>query len=79
MAKPSDIQIKKIGEIKQIVLEVMSTMELWNGQQLSELSKIKIGVLRRNATQRHGVTRWKKGVRAPTHPSEVDVRKHVAE
>jgi len=73
MAKPSDIQIKKIEETKQIVLEVMSTMELWNGQRLSELSKIKIGVLRRNATQRHGVTRWKKGVRAPTHPSEVEV------
>ena len=73
MPKPNKIQLEQIEEIKEIVLEVMSTMELWEDQQLTELSKISIGVLRKNATQRHGVTRWKKGVRVPKYPSEVDV------
>ncbi len=73
MAKASTVQLQKIVAIKETVLEVMTSMEIWTEQQLNELAEIKIGVLRKNATQRHGVTRWKKGVMAPSSPNEVEV------
>ena len=58
--KANKIQLEKLKEVKQVVIDVMSSMDLWSEEELSELQQIKLGVLRKNATQRHGVTRWKK-------------------
>ena len=60
MARANKIQLEKLNEVKQVVVDVMSAMDLWSEEELSELQQIKLGVLRKNATQRHGVTRWKK-------------------
>ena len=73
MARANKIQLEKLKEVKQVVVDVMSSMDLWSEEELSELQQIKLGVLRKNATQRHGVTRWKKGITNPTKPSEVEV------
>ena len=73
MAKPSPSQLVELNELRDFVIEVMSAMEVWSEQELTKLADIKLGVLKRNATQRHGVTRWKRGVRNPSHPEQVEV------
>ena len=60
-------------ELREFVIEVMAAMEIWSEQQLTKLAKVQLGVLRRSATQRHGVTRWKRGVTNPSMPEEVEV------
>ena len=62
MAKASKIQISELNTLRDFVIEVMSAMDQWSEQELTKVTEIKLGVLKRNATQRHGVTRWKKGV-----------------
>ena len=73
MVKTNQAQSEGLNEMREFVLEVMSSMEIWTEKQLRQLSEIKLGVLRKNATQRHGVTRWKKGITQPKCPSEVEV------
>ena len=67
MAKPSKVQIEVLADLRDFVIEVMMAMEVWCEEELTKLIEIDLGVLRKNATQRHGVTRWKKGDRTPTH------------
>ena len=62
MAKPSYGQLVQLNELRDLVVSIMSDMVIWRDHDLSQLYDIELGVLRRNATQRHGVTRWKKGV-----------------
>ena len=57
MVKPNDDQISNLNELKDIVVDVMLGMSIWSKEQLAMLDKIPLGVLRKNATQRHGVTR----------------------
>ena len=73
MAKPSSQQIEELTRLREFVIEVMMAMEVWSEEELTKLNAIELGVLRKNATQRHGVTRWKRGVKNPTKPEEVDV------
>ena len=73
MVKPNDDQIINLNELKDIVVDVMLGMGIWSKEQLAILDKIPLGVLRKNATQRHGVTRWKIGVKTPSSPTEVEV------
>ena len=73
MAKPSSSQLEELNNLRDFVIEVMTAMERWSNQQLTKLTKIKLGVLKKNATQRHGVTRWKKGVLNPSIPEQVEV------
>tara|TARA_B100000941_G_scaffold95092_1_gene66133 strand:- start:18527 stop:19066 length:540 start_codon:yes stop_codon:yes gene_type:complete len=73
MAKPNVQQIRFLEDLRLFVIEVMSSFDIWSKEQLTSLSYVKLGVLRKNATQRHGVTRWKRGVKAPKHIHEVDV------
>ena len=61
MAKPSSIQTSSLEELRIEVLRTMTDMGLWEVDGLSNLYEVKLGVLRRNATQRHGVTRFKRG------------------
>ena len=73
MVKPKPDQKMKLENLRSIVLDIMTDMEIWNDFDTDELRKIRLGVLRINATQRHGVTRWKIGVDVSNlRPSDVD-------
>ena len=58
MVVPDKIQQERLVFLKKFVLNIMQDMEIWQDFDLEELSKIKLGVLKRNATQRHGATKW---------------------
>ena len=73
MAKASKSQLLELIQLRDFVIEVMMSMSVWSEEKLTKLADIKLGVLKKNATQRHGVTRWKRGVRTPTMPEEVEV------
>ncbi|HJL96587.1 MAG TPA: hypothetical protein QF401_00390 [Candidatus Poseidoniaceae archaeon] len=62
MAKPSKEQTILLNELRDFVIDVMLDMPEWVDANVERLRTITLGVLRRNATQRHGVTRWKRGV-----------------
>ena len=52
----------------------MTDMPEWAESNVEILRQIPLGVLRKNATQRHGVTRWKRGVNlASLAPEDVEV------
>lgn len=72
MAKPNATQVEYLEALRAFVIEVMSSFEVWSEQELTPLIDINLGVLKKNATQRHGVTRWKAGVISPSNPSEVE-------
>ena len=61
MVNPNQQQMIKLDKLRSIVLDLMLDMEVWNETNTQVLKQIKLGVLRKNATQRHGVTRWKIG------------------
>ena len=73
MAKASDSQMIELQSLRDFVLEVMSSMDFWSEESLTKITGIQLGVLKKNATQRHGVTRWKRGVTKPSRPEQVDV------
>ena len=73
MVKPSQIQLEELNHLREFVLEVMMAMEVWSEHELTKLTEIDLGVLRKNATQRHGVTRWKRGGLNPSNPEQVEV------
>ena len=61
MARPSKEQKALLSILKDDVLNQMEAMEHWKDKHLSPLYDIPLAVLRRNATQRHGVTRFRRG------------------
>ena len=73
MVKPNNTQLRELIELREFVIEVMTSMGVWSEELLTKLINIDLGVLRKNATQRHGVTRWRQGIRNPTMPEEVKV------
>lgn len=60
MARPSSSQQAFLHHLRGRVLAKMSHLGLLDDQQEAFLREVPLGVLRRNATQRHGVTRWKR-------------------
>ncbi len=62
MAKPNNEQIALLTELRDFVVDVMLDMPEWADADVQSLRSVPLGVLRRNATQRHGVTRWRRGV-----------------
>lgn len=73
MVKASHSQSLVLDDIRKIVFEVMSTLDKWGPNELAELRPIPLGVLRKTATRRHGVTRWKLGSRPPLIARKVEV------
>ena len=61
MAKPSSSQSSSLEDLRIEVILTMNGMEVWSQYELSSLYLVQLGVLRRNATQRHGVTRFRRG------------------
>lgn len=85
MAKPSQHQASQLAELRDFVIDVMREMPVWKDANVEQLRCLNLGVLRKNATQRHGVTRWKRGVDANSltlenvdtidlHPQLLDAR-----
>lgn len=64
MAKPSIEQTEVLARMKDEVLAEMKAMGFDNQERLQALDSIPLAVLRRNATQRHGVTRFRRGAHA---------------
>jgi len=62
MAKANNLQLSILEGLRSQVLQVMSELSIWQDSELRCLEAISLGVLRKDSTQRHGVTRWKKGV-----------------
>ena len=56
MVKPNNAQLRELIELREFVIEVMTSMGVWSEELLTKLTSIDLGVLRKNATQRHGVT-----------------------
>ena len=70
MAKPSSGQIEILTSLKEYVLTEMQAMPFWRQETLLPLQSIPLAVLRKNATQRHGVTRFLRGARATALKTE---------
>ena len=70
MAKPSNGQIQVLSSLREDVLSQMESMSLWGQEAIFPLHSIPLAVLRRNATQRHGVTRFRRGAQASTLKTE---------
>ena len=62
MVKPNESQSILLEDLRFLVIEIMSDMEIWQDFDLLPLQKIRLGLLRKNATQRHGVTKWNRGI-----------------
>ena len=73
MVKAKKSQLEFMEALRLFVIEVMDGFDIWSDEQLKSLKKINLGILRKNATQRHGVTRWKKGVKHPECVDDVEV------
>lgn len=58
MAKPSGEQQASLTLLRTRVLDEMAAMDLFSSEQIQLLQTVPLGVLNKNATQRHGVTRW---------------------
>lgn len=62
MAKPSKQQSDQLGKLRVLVVEIMKDMAIWQNFDLDLLYEIPLAVLKRNATQRHGATKWQRGI-----------------
>ena len=62
MAKPSKQQLDQLDKLRVIVVEIMKDMAIWQDFDLDLLYEIPLAVLKRNATQRHGATKWQRGI-----------------
>ena len=54
MVEPKEVQRLKLENLRDIVVGIMMDMSVWQQHELNPLLDIKLGLLRRNATQRHG-------------------------
>lgn len=70
LVKPSSQQVALLSDLRKEVLETMQALPFLESVDLSSLADVPLGVLRSNATQRHGVTRWN---RMPSGSLSVDV------
>ena len=62
MVKPDESQSIVLESLRDLVIEIMLDMKIWQNYDLAPLRNVKLGLLRKNATQRPGVTRWQRGV-----------------
>ena len=58
LVKPSNQQRGILTGMRHEVIEQMRHMPFLETSDLPSLEQVRLGVLRSNATQRHGVTRW---------------------
>ena len=56
--RPNAEQSQALERLREEVLEQMGAMSFIDEGMLNQLRQQPLGVLRKSATQRHGVTRW---------------------
>ena len=61
MVQPSREQREGLEQLRLRVISVLETMDTFALTDTRELLTVPLGLLRKNATQRHGVTRWLRG------------------
>lgn len=59
MVKPTPAQKTRLETLRADVVSTMEGLPFLADTDLSVLHTVPLGVLRKNATQRHGVTRWR--------------------
>ena len=59
MVKPTPAQKARLVALREDVVSTMEELPFLEDTDLSGLHTIPLGVLRKSATQRHGVTRWR--------------------
>ncbi|MFL2970289.1 MAG: hypothetical protein ACJZ63_05395 [Candidatus Poseidoniaceae archaeon] len=62
MVRPSAQAKITLHALRDSVIEIMLDMPIWADAPIESLREVPLGVLRKSATQRHGVTRWRRGV-----------------
>tara|TARA_Y100001954_G_scaffold239301_1_gene312832 strand:- start:713 stop:1243 length:531 start_codon:yes stop_codon:yes gene_type:complete len=62
MVRPNKSQIILLEDLRDFVINVMLDMEIWQDYDLQPLRRINLGLLRKNATRKHGVAKWPKGI-----------------
>lgn len=78
MARPNDAQRVVLNNLRHRVMEEMQSLRLLDETSTQRLEDVPLGLLRSNATQRHGATRWRReaeGLRLLTvdlHPRLLD-------
>ena len=77
MVNASPSQVKLLEDLRGQVLDAMHSIEKVRSMRLSTLATIKLGVLRKNATQRHGVTRWQRSHAGELTVETVDLHPHL--
>ena len=60
MVRPSQDELVVLESIRESVFETMGASVLADADERAFIRGIPLGLLRKNATQRHGVTRWKR-------------------
>lgn len=74
MARPSAKAKITLHDLRDSVIDIMLDMPIWADAPVQSLREVPLGVLRKSATQRHGVTRWRRGVALDAmHVSDVEV------
>lgn len=58
MVKPNQEQQLRLEELRQGVVSLLGTLDSFASTDTGELLTVPLGLLRKSATQRHGVTRW---------------------
>ena len=51
MVKPNKFQQARLDELRNLVIEIMTDMDVWQNYDLIPLFDLNLGVLRKNATQ----------------------------
>ncbi|MDA0715484.1 MAG: hypothetical protein O3A74_02840, partial [archaeon] len=59
MVQPNAQQTIRLEQLRSFVLLKMAEIHDFQSSRFATLEKIPLGVLRKNATQKHGVTRWR--------------------
>jgi len=77
MARANQQQMATLEHLREEVLETMQHLPFVDGSALAVLECLPLGVLRRSATQRHGVTRWRRAADGVLVVETVDLHPHL--
>lgn len=58
MVRPNPEQLTRLESLRDGVVQQMEQLGIFSELQLATAAKVSLGLLRKNSTQRHGVTRW---------------------
>ncbi|MFZ8905984.1 MAG: hypothetical protein ACO2Y2_01355 [Poseidonia sp.] len=77
MPRPSPQQVRHLEGLRAEVLAEMLAIGMLSAEHRQTLQAVPLGVLRSNATQRHGVTRWSGDGQGGLKVDVVDLNPHL--